>query len=293
MHNAPMTSTLILQNGALRCELAPALGGCIAGLWWRQQEVLRGAPTAALVSALASASYPLVPYSNRVGHRRLHWAGKAHTLAENFAPEPHAIHGVGWERPWQLASHNASQAVLTYSHPADASWPFAFDSSQTFNLSDHALELHMSVTNRAAEPAPVGLGWHPYFAKSDSTHLAFSCSGRWDMDASKLPSARRDHAGLDTDCTTLDVDHCFDGWNGTLMLTEGGLRVRLTSDLRYLVVFTTPGRDSIAVEPVSHVNNALGLAHQTGQSPGSLGVHVLQLGESFSASMLIDVEQMA
>jgi aldose 1-epimerase len=293
MHNVHMTTSFTLQNGALRCELVPALGGCITGLWWGQQQLLRGTPAAVLGSALASASYPLVPYSNRIGHRILRWAGKTHTLAANFAPEPHAIHGVGWERPWRLESHSAAQAVLSYSHQADASWPFDFDSHQTIRVVDHALQLHLSVTNRSAEAAPVGLGWHPYFAKSSNTHIAFDAKGRWDMDASKLPSARRDHPGLDTACTTLDVDHCFDGWSGTLLLTESGLRLRLTSDLRHLVVFTTPGRDSIAIEPVSHVNNALGLAHQTGQSPESLGLRSLQPEETFAAWMRIDVEPSA
>jgi aldose 1-epimerase len=293
MHNVFMTSTLTLQNGALRCELAPALGGCIAGLWWGQQEVLRSSPAAALGSALASASYPLVPYSNRIGQRILHWAGKSYTLAENFAPEPHSIHGVGWERAWQVDTASTTLAVLSYSHQPDASWPFAFDSRQTITVSEHTLQLHMSITNRASEATPVGLGWHPYFAKSPQTRIAFDAAGSWDMDADKLPSVRRDHSGLKTDCTSLDVDHCFDGWSGGLLLVEGGLRVRLTSDLRYLVVFTTPGRYSIAIEPVSHVNNASGLAHQTSQPPQSLGLRVLQPGETFSASMQIEVEAAA
>jgi aldose 1-epimerase len=293
MHNLPMNRTLTLQNGALRCELVPALGGCIAGLWWGQQEVLRSTSAAPLKSALASASYPLVPYSNRIGHRLLHWAGKTHLLAENFAPEPHTIHGVGWERAWQVESASATQVVLGYSHQADASWPFAFDSRQNIRVSDRSLQMQMSITNRATQAAPAGLGWHPYFAKSAQTHIAFDAKGRWDMDADKLPSTRHEHPGLHTDCADLDVDHCFDGWSAALLLTEGGLRLRLTSDLRNLVVFTTPGRNSIAIEPVSHVNNALGLVLQTGQSPESLGLRVLQPGETFTASMQIDVEPTA
>jgi aldose 1-epimerase len=286
-----MHTSLTLQSGALRCELAPALGGCVAGLWWGQQELLRSTPADRLQSVRVSASYPLVPYSNRIGQRLLYWAGKTYELAANFAPEPHSIHGVGWERAWSVASASPTQAVLDYRHQPDDSWPFAFDSRQAINLTDHALEMQLAITNRSAESAPAGLGWHPYFAKSAQTRVQFAAAARWDMDADKLPGTRREHPGLNTDCASLDVDHCFDGWNGALQLSEGGLRLQVTSDLRCLVVFTTPQRDSIAMEPVSHVNNALGLAHAGAQSPESLGMRTLQPGETFTASMRIQVEQ--
>ena len=287
-----MTSPITLLNANLRCELSPALGGCIAGLWFGAQQVLRSTPAALLQDVRVSGSYPLVPYSNRIGWRTLHWAGKDYTLPQNFAPEPHTIHGVGWERSWVVEEVSDTQAALSYRHAGDASWPFAFDSRQTMTLADDALALQMSITNRAGVAAPVGLGWHPYFAKSAATRIRFEAAGRWEMDADKLPTRRLAHAGLDTDCNTLDVDHCFDGWNGSLQLTEGGLRLHVTSDLDCLVVFTTPARDSIAIEPVSHVNNALALAY-TGVAPESLGLRVLQPGETFAANMRIQVEPLA
>ncbi len=288
-----MTSSISLLSGALRCELQPALGGCVAGLWFGQQEVLRSTPAATLQSVRVSGSYPLVPYSNRIGWRKLHWADQEYTLPQNFAPEPHTIHGVGWERAWAVEEASATHAVLGYRHTADAAWPFAFDSRQTFSLSDDALELQLSITNRAGVAAPAGLGWHPYFAKSAQTHIAFAAAGRWEMGADTLPTQRRANAGLDNDCSALDIDHCFDGWRGTVELIEAGLRMRLTSDLDHLVVFTTPQRDSIAIEPVSHVNNALALAQQAGVTPESLGARVLQPGETFAARMRIQVQPLA
>ena len=261
----------------------------MTGLWFAEQQVLR-ASAASPVDALHACSYPLVPYSNRVGYRTLHWADQEYVLTENFAPEPHAIHGVGWSHSWSVQAITAHEAVLTCQHVADAAWPFAFDSRQTFRLTHNALELTMSITNRADVAAPAGLGWHPYFAKSAQTRLQFAAAGRWEMGHDKLPTVCVASTGLDTDCAQLDVDHCFDGWSGQLQLVEGSLRITVRSDLDRLVVYTTPQRDSIAIEPVSHVNNALALAHHTGQSAQSLGVRVLQPGETFSASMRIQVE---
>jgi aldose 1-epimerase len=78
-----------------------------------------------------------------------------------------------------------------------------------------------------------------------------------------------------------------------LQLEEGGLRIHLSSGLDRLVVFTTPERDHIAIEPVSHANNALALAQQTGVAPQALGLRVLQPGETLVAAMRIQVEPLA
>ena len=66
--------------------------------------------------------------------------------------------------------------------------------------------------------------------------------------------------------------------------------LRISSALTRLVVFTHPTRDFVAIEPVSHVNNALNLAGHPGSRPQDLGIQVLAPGETLSASMTLDVE---
>ncbi|WP_342619767.1 aldose 1-epimerase [Rhodoferax sp. GW822-FHT02A01] len=286
-----MTETITLRASTMRCEIVPALGGSLAGLWFGEHEVLRHQPAAQMQSGLDGASYPLVPYSNRVGYRQLRWDGHDYVLAPNFPQEPHCIHGVGWMRAWDAERMSASQARLTYHHVADDYWPFAFETEQVFTLDAHTLEMHISITNRAAKAVPAGLGWHPYFAKSAQTHVRFSSNSRWEMGADMLPTHALAHSGLDTDCANLTVDHCFEGWAGALQLQSGPLRVEVSSDLSRLVVFTTPARDSIAIEPVSHVNNALSLAEQGEATLEALGMQVLQPGQSMRATMRIRVEE--
>jgi aldose 1-epimerase len=281
-----------LQSGALRCEIEPHLGGCIAGLWLGDAPVLRSTPAAQLGSARQSGSYPLVPFSNRVAQATLQWEGTQHPLVRNNGEEPHAIHGVGWQRPWEVLDSDGTFAMLAYEHRADASWPFAFDSSQTFKLGDGVLELTLSLTNQSGREAPAGLGWHPYFTKRTRSHIAFEATGRWEMGEDKLPTQRLASTGLDADCAFLDVDHCFDGWSGNVRLRDELLDVRIESTLGRLVVFTNDTREFVAIEPVSHVNNAMNLV-QAGADPQSLGLAILQPGESISARMSIAVERSA
>jgi aldose 1-epimerase len=286
-----MQNPLTLRNGELVCDLKPALGGCIAGLWFSGIPVLRSTPANDLHSVRQAASYPLVPFSNRVSQAHLQWQGTAHPLVRNWAPDPHAIHGVGWERPWAVLEASDSFALLSYEHQADASWPFAFDSSQAFKLKAHALELSLSITNQSATAIPVGLGWHPFFVKRPDSRVQFASTGRWEMGDDKLPTHRAPHTGLDTACATLDVDHCFDGWAGTVQLHDSLLRTRVSSSLGRLVVYSTPQSDSIAIEPVSHVNDAVNRMAQTGAHADDLGICVLHPGDTFSCAMRIETER--
>lgn len=285
-----MTSFLELICDDLRCEIAPALGGAIAGLWLGDTPVLRSTPARHLTSVRQAGSFPLVPFSNRMAHARLQWNGTNHPLVQTRADEPHAIHGVGWLRPWEVLESGPQFALLSYEHQADAVWPFAFDASQAFKLSGHALALTLSITNQSPQPAPVGLGWHPYFVKRPGSRIWFEASGRWEMNAEKLPTHRLPSPGLNADCEFLDMDHCFDGWTGVAHLRDPLLHTRISSHLNRLVVFTNEARDFVAIEPVSHVNNAI---NRMGSSPAAddMGVRVLQAGESMSAEMCITVER--
>ncbi len=286
-----MQNPLKLRSAELVCEIKPELGGCIAGLWLGDIPVLRSTPAADLHSVRQAASYPLVPFSNRVSRATLQWRGTDHPLVKNWAPDPHAIHGVGWERPWALLDANDTFALLSYEHKADAAWPFDFDSSQGFKLEAHALELSLSITNQSAVAAPVGLGWHPFFVKRPDARVQFDATGRWEMGSDKLPTHRAPNTGLDTTCATLDVDHCFDGWGGVVQLCDSVLKIRVVSSLSRLVVYSTAQNDSIAVEPVSHINDAINRMAQTGASADDLGVCILQPGQTFSCAMRIEVER--
>lgn len=289
----PDASALILDNtatgGDLRCAVRPDLGGCLAGLWWRGEPVLRLPPPEGLAQARQSGSYPLVPYSNRIGHAVLHWQGTGHPLVHNNAPEPHAIHGVGWQRPWQVLEQNPDSLLMAFEHPADAAWPFAFDASQTLRLRGNTLELSLGMTNQSPHPVPAGLGWHPWFVKRAGAHLAFEATARWEMGPDKLPTHRTPSTGLHADAKLLDLDHCFEGWRGLATLRDPVMTVRVRSNTGYLVVCTQPQRDSVAIEPVSHANNAINLQHAQGRAPAELGVRTLAPGESLTLQMSIEV----
>ncbi len=283
---------LTLQLGALRCVLRPELGGCIAGLWYQGLPLLRSTEASALASVRQSACYPLLPYANRIGHGHFEWLGQSYALRPNFAPEPHAIHGLGWQRAWQVRRHSEHDAELGLRHTGDADWPFAFEAVQHITLHANRLRLALSLRNLAPHNAPLGLGWHPYFSKHPSSQAALSVDARWEMGADKLPTQRVAQKALNGACRDWHFDHCLEGWDGVATLdcdAWQAWQLRLRSNLRRLVLFTDPARDFIAIEPVSHVNNALQLAHQPGLGALDLGLASVPPGASIAAWMEIEV----
>ena len=291
---------LRLSQQDLVCELRPDLGGCIAGLWLGDVPVLRSTPGEQLHTVRNSGCYPLVPFSNRIAQAKLVWNGTSHPLVRNFNDEPHAIHGVGWQRPWTVLDQSDNTALLSYEHRPDSHWPFAFDVSQAFALQGNSLQVSMSITNQSDHPAPVGLGWHPYFVKRVGSHLRFDATGRWEMGPDKLPTVRQAVTGLDSDCQHLRIDNCFDGWSGQAQLQDALLRTRIEANLQHLVVYTHEDLPVVAIEPVSHVNNALHLSGQgkalsTNTTAGvaqadPLGLRVAQPGESFGVQMTLHTQ---
>jgi aldose 1-epimerase len=273
-----------LRAGALRLALRPDLGGCIAGFWHRDLAVLRSTEPALLTASRPSASFPLVPYSNRLGYRKFRWKGQEHTTQPNFGDNPHSLHGVGWLRPWEIVSSSVLEVVLRYAHTPDADWPFAFEARQYFTLTPQAMSVQMVFTNTADVSQPVGLGWHPYFPKRARSRLHIELADRWDSDATQLPTRKVAQPGIDSDVSHLSYDNCFEGWKGPARIRDEKLSLQLSSSLHHLVVYTPAERDYFCVEPVSHVSNAIHMA-----DPAAHGLRTLAPGEAFEAWMKLEV----
>jgi aldose 1-epimerase len=274
-------AALELRAGALRLALRPDLGGCIARPGWASCRCCAARPRSAWSArgCRAATRWCRTPTAWATGASA--GTGTSTTTEPNFDDSPHSVHGVGWLRPWAVAQADATQAQLVYRHEADAHWPFAFSARQVFALGPDALHVAMSIRNEAAEPAPAGLGWHPYFPKRTRSRLHAEVSARWESDsATQLPTRRVPQSGIDGDVAHLDFDHCFEGWQGMARLRDEKLGLRLSSSLPYLVVFTPQQRDYWCVEPVSHVSNAVHMS-----DPAAHGLRTLMPGETFEAWM--------
>jgi len=284
-----------LSRGADSLVLTPEHGGSIVG-WTRDGIHLlrRPSPEAVLLGRPgAMGCFPLVPFCNRIADRRFNHAGRGFELAANFGDQPHAIHGIGWQRPWRVESVAADSATLSLDHDASdaAAWPFAFTARLTYRLTARGLTIRLDATNRHPSPAPMGIGAHPWFPRPEGASIAFEADGVWfnrnSLPATHgpLPAGWNHAAGRAADGEPLD--NCFTGWHGVARIP--GLRIAADPVFGNLQVYTPPGADFFCVEPVSHVPDAINRP----DLPPAQAMTVLAPGETLSGSMTIGSDDAA
>jgi aldose 1-epimerase len=222
-------------------------------------------------------------------------------LARNFGGHPYSIHGVGWQRPWRVAAHDAASALLVFDHVAaevDArSWPWPFRATQAFVLAVAdgvaTLGARITIANTGTETFPFGLGFHPFFPRSAATELGFHADGVWQTDGTQLPTTRMpipDPWRFDPPRAVdpVALDNVFTAWRGEATLVDRYRRVATTiaadNAAAFLVVYVPPARDFLAVEPVTHMTDAFNRA-ECGES--GTGTRALAAGAAFSCTMRI------
>lgn len=283
---------LCLRRGDFALDLCPKWGGAIAGFRCGDRALLRPADAAFLQHGEPhlAACFPLVPFSNRIADGRFRFRGQVYELTKNFPPEPHAIHGYGWQNAWVVADAGASRAGLTFRHTVSGT-PFDYRAHQIFALGEDGLEVGLEVTNAGEGAMPAGIGLHPYFTRTEGVTLRARLEHVWLPDERKIPQRRVplpaawDFArGLRL--ASLDLDHCFGGWDGRAELhwpeTDLTLAIEATPALRHLVIYVPPGQDFFCIEPVSHVNDGFNLLERGIEGTG---VRVLAPGEALGATV--------
>ncbi|KLN59785.1 hypothetical protein WH96_15465 [Kiloniella spongiae] len=248
-----------------------------------------------------TASFPLIPYSNRIKDGQFTFEGSSYQLTLNFADHPHSIHGIAWQELWQIKEHTESKIVLELNYISEdfatGGWPFDFYAVQTFNLIKTDLTQHISVTNTNDKVMPLGLGMHPYFPKRKNTRLKANAPNVWMTDQTCLPKELAKcpyHWDLQQNplIDTLECDNQFELWDGNAQIhwPEDNVTVELSasSNLNRLVVYVPKGEDFFCVEPTSHITDALNPTSK-GMSLENTGIHILGPQETYKGWMTFKV----
>jgi aldose 1-epimerase len=162
----------------------------------------------------------LAPWANRLDEQAFYANGKRYAFDMELGNVNGAIpiHGFMTRTDqWQVAEMKADGKAAWVSARLDTSkqaawmkqWPFAHTIDVTYRLQDGTLEVLTKVTNNAAEPMPVSLGWHPYYQLTDSPREEWTVSiparSWWRLDYRKVPTGVID-----------PVDKIFPGGKGAL-----------------------------------------------------------------------------
>lgn len=250
----------------LALQLNPELGGSVESFLQGNTPILRSALPGS-TSPLNQAAYPLIPFSGRIDHGKFTFEGHNVTLPSNMPPEPHAIHGQGWQAAWHVESRNDHAATLAFNYSA-SDWPWRYRAEQTFELSAGALNLTMRLQNLASTPMPAGMGWHPFFPKTDA-QLTANVELIWPSDSDAIsqppihsPEVEKLNNGVLV--RDLALDNAFTATSAGVQMhwaTESRtVSLQATKNLGHLIIYTPTEESFFCVEPVSHAPNSLNSA---------------------------------
>lgn len=249
-------------------------------------------------------SFPLLPWSNRISGGGFTFGGRFHALEPNLPGEPFPIHGNAWQSAWVVAGRQSaagggerSSSRLLLTLESNGPGPFAYEARLLMRLTADregvTLASTLSVVNRATEPLPYGLGFHPSFVRRPGMRLSAPADAVWLEDERHLPTRRvpvSQRPAWDFSQPTPFpagwINNAFEGWVGRAVIDDPQLRRRIVVTARNLSILILYSPDASApflcLEPVSHAVDA----HNAPHLPG---LTVLRRGDHSSAAMRIRV----
>ncbi len=239
----------------------------------------------------------LIPFPNRIRDGVYTFEGKTYQLPLNEAERHNAIHGFIFKRPFfverQMLTDDGPAVALSYVYPGDyPGYPFPFEVKLTYTLKkNHAFEVEVWVKNTGNSPMPFGDGWHPYFrlkSPIEQLELKIPSTQILELNEQMIPTGNvhtfAQFADLNpVNGTVLDTVYRLEGKPGvaTAELRDPAEKATLRvwqetgpGKYNFMVAFTPPQRESVAIEPMTCSTNAFNSGD---------GLLVLGPGEIFQA----------
>ncbi len=299
--NTPNEHPIVwLEHAGQRLGLVPSLGGGVAAWQLAANSSPSGKPfniwrpwDGSNPDRYALASFPMVPWSNRISGGGFEFGGKFHPIGPNRTGEPYPIHGDGWLQQWLVAQPDQDTMVMTLGSDCFEGNPYVYSASQTFRLVPGGLDQTLAVTHQGTVPLPYGLGLHPWFLRTPQTRLQAGVTGVWLSGTDPLPTEHTRNfpatwnlrEGINVNGTL--VDNAFTGWDGEASITWPEHHLRLTmqvpevqarakNDPGYCLLYRPAIGSAFCFEPVTHPIDAFHANNRPGMKVLSTG-ETLQL----------------
>lgn len=228
----------------------------------------------------------LAPWPNRVRGGRYTFAGREHQLDCNDTELGTALHGLVFDAVWQVERADDRHVRFAHELAPSGGYPFALSLAVDYALTAEAgLDVTLTIANAGDGDAPVGVGFHPFFAVASGSLADAELTVPADTwlrpadDGIPSDAVPVDGTPLDLRSATVVGDQQLDDAVGHLRRDgdrvahvhlvdrSAGRRItlRLEEGLDWLMIFTGESdriaperrRTSIAIEPMSCPPDAL------------------------------------
>jgi aldose 1-epimerase len=251
----------------------------------------------------------LIPFPGRIADGRYSFEGCIYQLERNDKEGPNAIHGFVRTLPWEVLQADGETAefevALDAADYAARGYPFSLKIRVTYTLDRNGLSCAFAVQNTGAGPAPVGVGFHPYFtvgtAKIDDAEARIPALGYVEFNERLAPTgAIVDAAGGEWDYRAYRAvgprrfNHCYvhlerdpQGYSTAALRNPAtGRAVEIVMDRSFSAVVVYTGdaiaeapRRALAIEPMTCASDAF--------NHPAWGLQRLAPGDTFSGRYTI------
>ena len=205
-----------------------------------------------------------MPWPNRIRDARYVFRGTEHRTAISEPERGGALHGLVLWASWRPLRHSRDEVALGYMLHPQPGYPFTLELEVAYRLVAGGLEVTLSATNRGAEPAPFGAGFHPYLELGDalaararalprcrSTSGCCRPAARCRSRAPSTTSAARARSGRARSTPASAISSATPtGWRGRRSCpATASVSVWMDEHFRFIHVFTEGG--GIALEPMT------------------------------------------
>ncbi|MDQ1654887.1 MAG: aldose 1-epimerase [Cryptosporangiaceae bacterium] len=150
-----------------------------------------------------AAGQVLAPWPNRTGDGQYTVRGETRQLAINEPGKRNAIHGLVRWLSWHRADQTPESVTVAVTLPPSPAYPYPLELAITWSVGEQGLRAEHTVVNLGNQPAPFGLGVHPYLAAGtadpDELVLHAPVTEMLTTDDRSLPVGREPVAGTPFD----------------------------------------------------------------------------------------------
>lgn len=261
---------LRLGNSESFFEVAPNQGGRLVKLVIDNLNIITEPNNLSYSDSYAASI--LCPFPNRIEDGTYNFNNVDYVLTCNQTKEHNALHGLIYNQTFdvveQIQHKDKAEVKLVFNSDGSfEGFPFKFKVELIYALFANQFSCQIKVTNTDEYAFPFALGWHPYFSTSDKnkSSLQFKTKNQLISNHRNIPvevKARPEMVTLNFDES---FDDCFElAINEAVFITpDYELILKTDNTSNYLQIYTPPGANVVAVEPMTapanSFNNGMGL----------------------------------
>ncbi len=244
-----------------------------------------------LTYANTYASSILFPFANRIKDGAYTFDGKAFQFETNQKEENNALHGLVYNKTFQIIDQETSQdyaSILLEYNETELSmgFPYTYTIQLKYTFTSNDLNLKVSVKNTDSKAFPFTLGWHPYFL---SDHL-FNSSLDFNSTKKIVLGERNITTGVEEfelkepfNIEDKQLDDCWvlDSNEVTFNTPKYQLIIGSSAENNYLQAYTPPKLNTIAIEPTTGVSDSFN---------NNIGLEVLDVNDTYDINWSLKIK---